>query len=246
MFFPAGPQSSASCRGDLPFHGHQNCQHKRTRWLQGRKDRALLALKRRKLQEGQAERLDGWLLNVQGMVGAAAAGVLRIRFFPGRPARLRGRRLSLQSLVGAFYCLSELLRRCCGAAAAPALAAAAMAAAAAAAAAPAVACELLVPAVAGATCSVSCLFDPSAAAAEPPPRTTSSLSACDALDLMSPGLLSLPRACAAAQHRDHQEPAAAVCGAQGRQQGDEGHAAGGCIRCVRAQLYSSTYMSRLW
>ncbi|KAI7845086.1 hypothetical protein COHA_001451 [Chlorella ohadii] len=35
---------------------------------QGRKDRALLALKRRKLQEGQAERLDGWLLNVQGML----------------------------------------------------------------------------------------------------------------------------------------------------------------------------------
>ncbi|PRW44891.1 aldehyde dehydrogenase [Chlorella sorokiniana] len=35
---------------------------------QGRKDRALLALKRRKLQEVQAERLDGWLLNVQGML----------------------------------------------------------------------------------------------------------------------------------------------------------------------------------
>jgi hypothetical protein len=36
---------------------------------QGRKERALLALKRRKLQEGQAAKLDAWLLNVEQMVG---------------------------------------------------------------------------------------------------------------------------------------------------------------------------------
>ena len=37
--------------------------------MQGRKDRALLALKRRKLQEGQAAKLEAWLLNVEEMVG---------------------------------------------------------------------------------------------------------------------------------------------------------------------------------
>ncbi|PSC73503.1 vacuolar sorting-associated 20-like protein 2-like [Micractinium conductrix] len=34
----------------------------------GRKERALLALKRKKLQEGQAARLDAWLLNVEEML----------------------------------------------------------------------------------------------------------------------------------------------------------------------------------
>ena len=48
---------------------------------QGRKERALLALKRRKLQEGQAAKLDAWLLNVEQMVGtscllAGSAGML--------------------------------------------------------------------------------------------------------------------------------------------------------------------------
>ena len=37
---------------------------------QGRKERALLALKRRKMQEGQAAKLDAWLLNVEEMVGS--------------------------------------------------------------------------------------------------------------------------------------------------------------------------------
>ena len=36
----------------------------------GKKPRALLALKRRRLQEGQAARLEAWLLNVEEMVGA--------------------------------------------------------------------------------------------------------------------------------------------------------------------------------
>ena len=35
----------------------------------GRKDRALLALKKRRLQQRQLEKLDAWVLNVEGMVG---------------------------------------------------------------------------------------------------------------------------------------------------------------------------------
>lgn len=35
----------------------------------GRRDRAVLALKKRRLQELQLEKLDAWLLSVEGMVG---------------------------------------------------------------------------------------------------------------------------------------------------------------------------------
>ena len=50
---------------------------------QGRKERALLALKRRKLQEGQAAKLDAWLLNVEEMVGAS--GWVRLGCCRGMP-----------------------------------------------------------------------------------------------------------------------------------------------------------------
>jgi charged multivesicular body protein 6 len=56
---------------------------------QGRKDRALLALKRRKLQEVQAERLDGWLLNVQGMVRAHCCMDHLMRLLPLRLSQCR-------------------------------------------------------------------------------------------------------------------------------------------------------------
>ena len=56
----------------------------------GRKDRALLALKKRKLQEGQAAKLDGLLLNVEEAVGGLPAE----RGGSCRAARWRGRRRS--------------------------------------------------------------------------------------------------------------------------------------------------------
>ncbi len=78
--------------------------------MQGRKDRALLALKRRKLQEGQAERLDGWLLNMQGMVGCgllACAGSFLIGF--ARPAAAAAAHCA--GLAGC--CCSQLVSSCC-------------------------------------------------------------------------------------------------------------------------------------
>lgn len=44
----------------------------RTLLAQGRKDRARLALRKKRLQEAQLDRLDGWLLNVEEMVRALA------------------------------------------------------------------------------------------------------------------------------------------------------------------------------